>query len=861
MNTLSFFSFKGGVGRTNLLLNVAYGLAQRGDFVVIADWDLHAPGFSLNPLFFRPDLEVQDEIDVRKGVLDFLDSALDPADQTQVEDPKHLAQPTRLGKEDRASGKFIDPLDRDRNGDLWMIPAGRFDPREDIHGYHDQLRRVQSRNLADWILRFNKAREKDAAEAKQDVGDPGQLLGFFRERVEAIEHPETGRKPDWLLIDARTGLTEIADLLLNTAFVDRMVLVSGFNDQNLAGIESTIRAVQKDARPYASLRSQLTLVFGPSPNGEEKLKQQRLKRIRDLIQDLARERDGESEPMPKIFTIPYHPRIALHEDLMLRSFPDSDLTPAFTQVIKELRGKANVRETLSRQEQALQTFLQTVKILPKTQQPTFPSIPFAKLPVWNWPDSSRDADRFIPPVAEADIPLLSGLARSLLLDNSQKQAILNKLNQLDEEQKSNLQQNFAGERSALTDLVGTQANEAILLAARRSTEWLDYWVEHDLVQREEAVKRVLNDHEGTFLGSLGKIGLFWVHFAHYLETHALWRQAEEAFHKAIALDPNFAVIWNDFGNLLSDYLHRYDEAEQAFLKAIELDSKFANPWNNLGYLLTQHLHRYDEAEQAFRKAIELDPKLVSPWNDLSHLLQDNLQRYDEAKQAFRKAIELDSKFATPWNSLGYLLTQYLHRYFSTPWNNLGYLLTQHLHRYDEAEQAFRKAIELNPKDATPWNNLGNLLSDHLHRYDEAKQAFRKAIELNPKDFIVYLNLAELGLVTDQVQLAKESLDKAKLTTQTNKDRITLALMRLGYALGYADTAAVREAHAKLTTLQSDDAPHLTWSFDDQALFIQRLQPSQRRLYQSWIDAFSKDETRRNDSRPEEAFAAWRAAAD
>ena len=58
MHTVSFFSFKGGVGRTNLMLNVAYGLATRGDFVVIADLDLHAPGFSLNPLFYRPAREL-----------------------------------------------------------------------------------------------------------------------------------------------------------------------------------------------------------------------------------------------------------------------------------------------------------------------------------------------------------------------------------------------------------------------------------------------------------------------------------------------------------------------------------------------------------------------------------------------------------------------------------------------------------------------------------------------------------------------------------------------------------------------------------------------------------------------------------
>ena len=42
MRIIAFYSFKGGVGRTTALLNVAYCLAERGRKVVVADWDLHA---------------------------------------------------------------------------------------------------------------------------------------------------------------------------------------------------------------------------------------------------------------------------------------------------------------------------------------------------------------------------------------------------------------------------------------------------------------------------------------------------------------------------------------------------------------------------------------------------------------------------------------------------------------------------------------------------------------------------------------------------------------------------------------------------------------------------------------------------
>lgn len=48
---ITFYSYKGGVGRTFALANIAVLLAQRGKRVLAMDWDLEAPGLHR---YFQP---------------------------------------------------------------------------------------------------------------------------------------------------------------------------------------------------------------------------------------------------------------------------------------------------------------------------------------------------------------------------------------------------------------------------------------------------------------------------------------------------------------------------------------------------------------------------------------------------------------------------------------------------------------------------------------------------------------------------------------------------------------------------------------------------------------------------------------
>jgi tetratricopeptide (TPR) repeat protein len=90
-----------------------------------------------------------------------------------------------------------------------------------------------------------------------------------------------------------------------------------------------------------------------------------------------------------------------------------------------------------------------------------------------------------------------------------------------------------------------------------------------------------------------------------------------------------------------------------------------------------------------------------------------LERYDEAESAYRKAIELEGDCFVVWG-------------------HLGDLLGDCAGRAGEAEEAYRKAVELKPDYARAWAKLGRILDKEFHRGEDAERAYRKAIELEPE---------------------------------------------------------------------------------------------------------------------------------
>ncbi|MDX1523479.1 MAG: AAA family ATPase, partial [Anaerolineae bacterium] len=73
---ITFYSYKGGVGRTMALANVAVLLSQYGYKTLVVDWDLEAPGLEFFFKDYFPNLDLA-TVAQREGVVDLLNDVFE----------------------------------------------------------------------------------------------------------------------------------------------------------------------------------------------------------------------------------------------------------------------------------------------------------------------------------------------------------------------------------------------------------------------------------------------------------------------------------------------------------------------------------------------------------------------------------------------------------------------------------------------------------------------------------------------------------------------------------------------------------------------------------------------------------------
>jgi hypothetical protein len=197
---ITFYSYKGGVGRSMALANVAWLLAAKyGKKVLVVDWDLEAPGLHR---FFRIEPK-----QISIGLIDLFETYKVRLKQAGGPLPGKLV--------DISSSLIEVPLKEAVNGgSLFLIGAGKQD--------HDYVKRV---NAFDW----------------NEFYDTWHGYGFFE-----YLKTELKRTAEIILLDSRTGVTDIGGIC-TLQLPDIVVLLFALNEQNIFGTEFIAESIIKNA--------------------------------------------------------------------------------------------------------------------------------------------------------------------------------------------------------------------------------------------------------------------------------------------------------------------------------------------------------------------------------------------------------------------------------------------------------------------------------------------------------------------------------------------------------------------------------------------------------------------------------------
>lgn len=269
---ITFYSFKGGVGRSMALINTACILAgTRGFRVLVIDLDLEAPGLSyLNTE--SPDTPSSSERPPTSPHLGFVDLITDAKARGEDADLFCL-QPDALADKYTRQVRIPDSDSEFKDGTLHIMPAGRLDD-----GYTRRLDELDLNGLY-----------------RDGIGEP--LMRAFKQRI-----GKCGLY-DYVLVDSRTGISEGAGICTRD-LADHVMVLSGLNRQNVEGTSKFL----KEFKAMTNDSKTVQVILSPVPNGEDDLLERRRSEAAQKFK-LALGR-----PVDLSIEIPYHPQLALTEE-------------------------------------------------------------------------------------------------------------------------------------------------------------------------------------------------------------------------------------------------------------------------------------------------------------------------------------------------------------------------------------------------------------------------------------------------------------------------------------------------------------------------------------------------------------------
>jgi MinD-like ATPase involved in chromosome partitioning or flagellar assembly len=276
MKTITFYSYKGGVGRTLALSNIATRLAEFGKTVCMIDFDLEAPGI---PYKFKKELK---SLEFETGLVDYLQHYV-----------KYRQAPPNVKD-------FITTVQEGtgKQKEITLLPAGNIYSKD----YWVKLSSIG------WDKFFY---EKDSTGVE-----------FFFDLKEKIKQEI---QPDYLLIDSRTGISEIAGITLSL-LADEVVLLSVNNEENLEGTQQVLRTVLQNNNPILGTPPKIHFVMSRMPQKKEGQAESPsykiIQKVKYRLNQFLTEKELDYQ-IDKVLTIHSEPELQMEESLKI-AYGDED---------------------------------------------------------------------------------------------------------------------------------------------------------------------------------------------------------------------------------------------------------------------------------------------------------------------------------------------------------------------------------------------------------------------------------------------------------------------------------------------------------------------------------------------------------
>lgn len=238
-------------------------------------------------------------------------------------------------------------------------------------------------------------------------------------------------------------------------------------------------------------------------------------------------------------------------------------------------------------------------------------------------------------------------------------------------------------------------------------------------------------------------------------ANAEFKKAAQNYEQSLLINPNHAGTYLRLAELLlvplkqseravsvlTEGRRRYPDApEFAYYLAIALrESKKAK---DAVIMFEEALNEAQNAEADFLK-----PRFYVEYGAAAQ----EAGLYDKAAELFHKAIAMD-----PANA-------------AEPYNYLGYMWAEQNSHLDEAEDAIKRALQLDPENGAYLDSMA-WVEYRQGKYDQALENLKRAIENLPReDAVVFEHLGDVYLKLNRVSQALESWQKAKTLDPSNKD--------------------------------------------------------------------------------------------